>query len=197
MIILSLIKKIHKSKQPIHLDLVNLDQIVISDKFKHNDDGFKYFIGYWEGEIVKPLCIILPQMSGYIKYFENGGKNMSFVMKDDDVLDKYNEIWSKIKNRLNIKFHSMPVYDEKYIKSTIRQFNGVVKTKFLGDEMPKENVHYVCIACITIDSVMRMKKKKNYTQVCLEECKYKIKKIRMSKFINTEIQSESESESKL
>ena len=61
--------------------------------------------------------------------------------------------------------------------------------------MPKENVHYVCIACITIDSVMRMKKKKNYTQVCLEECKYKIKKIRMSKFINTEIQSESESES--
>ena len=197
MIILSLIKKIHKSKQPIHLDLVNLGQIVISDKFKHNDDGFKYFIGYWEGEIVKPLCIILTQMSGYIKYFENGGKNMSFVMKDDDVLDKYNEIWSKIKNRLNIKFHSMPVYDEKYIKSTIRQFNGVVKTKFLGDEMPKENVHYVCIACITIDSVMRIKKKKNYTQVCLEECKYKIKKIRMSKFINTEIQSESESESKL
>ena len=197
MIILSLIKKIHKSKQPIHLDLVNLGQIVISDKFKHNDDGFKYFIGYWEGEIVKPLCIILTQMSGYIKYFENGGKNMSFVMKDDDVLDKYNEIWSKIKNRLNIKFHSMPVYDEKYIKSTIRQFNGVVKTKFLGDEMPKENVHYVCITCITIDSVMRIKKKKNYTQVCLEECKYKIKKIRMSKFINTEIQSESESESKL
>ena len=60
----------------------------------------------------------------------------------------------------------MPVYDEKYIKSTIRQFNGVVKTKFLGDEMPKENVHYVCIACITIDSVMRMKKKKElYTSL--------------------------------
>ena len=69
-----------KSKQPINLDLVNVDQIVISDKFKHSDDGFKCFIGYKEGEIVKPLCIILHQMSGYIKYFENGGKNMSFLI---------------------------------------------------------------------------------------------------------------------
>ena len=72
-------KEFHKSKQPIDLDL-NVNQIVISEKFKHSDDGFKYFIGYKEGEIVKPLCIILPQMSGYIKYFENGGKNMSFVI---------------------------------------------------------------------------------------------------------------------
>ena len=72
-------KEFHKSKQPTDLDL-NVNQIVISEKFKHSDDGFKYFIGYKEGEIVKPLCIILPQMSGYIKYFENGGKNMSFVI---------------------------------------------------------------------------------------------------------------------
>ena len=67
-------KKITKSKQQINLDLVNVDQIVISDKFKHSDDAFKYFIGYKGGKIVKQLCIILPQMSGYIKYFENGGK---------------------------------------------------------------------------------------------------------------------------
>ena len=68
-------KEFHKSKQPIKLDFVNINQIVISDKFKHSDDGFKYFIGYRESEIIKPLCIILPQMSGYIKYFENSGKN--------------------------------------------------------------------------------------------------------------------------
>ena len=54
-------------------------------------------------KLLKPLCIILPQMSRYIKYFENGGKNMSFVIKDDGVLDKYNKIWNKIKNTLNIK----------------------------------------------------------------------------------------------
>ena len=51
--------------------LVNIDQIVVFDKFKHSDDGFKYFIGYKDGEIFKPLCIILPQMTGHIKYFEN------------------------------------------------------------------------------------------------------------------------------
>ena len=67
----------HKSKQPIDLDLVNVDQIVVSDKFKHSDDGFEQFIGYKEGEIVKPLCIILTQMSGYIKYFESSDKSMS------------------------------------------------------------------------------------------------------------------------
>ena len=61
--------------------LVNVDQIVISEKFKHSDDGFKYFIGYKEGEIVKPLCIILPQMSGYMKYFKKGAKSMSFMVK--------------------------------------------------------------------------------------------------------------------
>ena len=62
-------KEFHKSGQPINLDLIKVDQIVISDKFRHSDDGFKYFIGYKEGEIVKPLCIILFQMSGCIKYF--------------------------------------------------------------------------------------------------------------------------------
>ena len=88
----------------------------------------------------------------------------------------------------------MPVYDEKHIKAKVREFNGVIKTNFLGDEIPKEDMHYTCIACITIDSVMRMEKK-NYPQVYLEECKYKIKKTKMTKFINTELESESESES--
>ena len=132
-------------------------------------------------------------MTGYIKYFENGGKSMSFIINDDDVLDKYNEIWDKIKETLSIKFHSMPVYDEKYIKAKVREFNGVIKTNFLGDEIPKESMHYTCIACITIDSVMRMEKK-NYPQVYLEECKYRMKKTKMTKFIEAELESESESE---
>ena len=75
---------------------------------------------YKDGKIVKPLYIILPQLSGYIKNFENGGKNLSFMVKNDDVLDKYNEIWDKIKEKINIKFHSDPVYDEKYIKAKAR-----------------------------------------------------------------------------
>ena len=92
-------KEFHKSKKLINLDLVDLDQIVISDKFKYIDDGFKYFIGYKEDDNVKPLCIILPQMSGYIKCFENRGKRMSLVIKDDNVLDKFNKFWNKIKKK--------------------------------------------------------------------------------------------------
>ena len=84
-------KEFHKSKQPIDLMSVNVDQIVIPDKFKHSDEGFKYFIGYQEVEIVKLLCIIVLQMSGYIKYFKNGDKNRSFSIKDDEVREKCNE----------------------------------------------------------------------------------------------------------
>ena len=139
-------------------------------------------------------------MTGYIKYFENGGKNMSLVIKDDDVLDKCNEIWDKIKETLSIKFHSIPVYDEQYIKAKVREFNGVINTNFLSDEVPKENKHYTCIACITIDSVMRVENK-NYPQVYLEECKYKIKQTKMTNFIKAELESDldsdSESESEL
>ena len=184
-------KKIHRSKEPIDLLSVDLDQIVVSYKFKHNDESFKYFIGYLKGEIVKPLCIILPQMSGYIKYFENGSKNMSFFIKNDKVCDKYDKIWNVIKNRLNIKFHSEPVYEYKYLKAKVREFNGVIKTNFLNNGMPKENLHYSCIAFITIDSVINFNKK-NHLQVYLEECKYRIKKTQMPKFIKNELKSDSD-----
>ena len=83
---------------------------------------------------------------------------------------------------------------KKYLKTKVREYDGVIKTNFLGNDVPKENMHYTCIACITIDSVMRMEKK-NYPQVYLEECKYKIKKIQMSRFINTELDLDSDSES--
>ena len=74
-------KDVHKFKQPVDLASVNVDQIVISGKFKHSDEGFKYFIGYKKGETVKPLCIILPQMNGYIKYFEKLVKICHFLLK--------------------------------------------------------------------------------------------------------------------
>ena len=188
--------RVNKSKQPIDLYLINVDQIFVSDKFKHSDDGFKYFIGYKETEIVKPLCIILPQMNGYIKHFENGSKNMFFFIKDDEVWKKYHEIWHVIKNKLSIEFHSESGYNEKYLKVKVREFDGKIKTNFLGDKVPKENEYYTCIACITIDSVMRMEKK-NYPQVYLEVCKYKIMKTKMAKFINTELKSELESDTEL
>ena len=96
-----------------------------------------------------------------------------------------------IKNKLDIKFYSRPIYEQKYLKAKVRDFDGVIKTNFLGNGVPEENMHYTCIACITIDSVMRIDKK-YHLQVYLEECKYKVKKIQMSRFINTELKSDSD-----
>ena len=124
-------KDFYASKKAIPLNLVNTKNIIISYKVKHNDDSYKYFIGYSHDDVIRQLCIILPQMSGYIKYFDNGGKNMSFKMEDESVYIKYSEIWNKIK----------------------------IMLIFSGDEIPKEIIHYVCIAAICIDSVLRTDKK--------------------------------------
>ena len=123
-------KEFHKSKQAIDLDSVDTGKIVVSDRFKHGEKGFKNLIGYQEYEIVKPLCIILPQMNDYIKYFDSGGNNISFLIKNDEVWQKYEDIWDVIKNKLNIKFHSQPIYENKYLKVKVREFNGNIKTNF-------------------------------------------------------------------
>ena len=133
----------HNSIELIDLLSVNVDQIVVSNKFKHKNEGFQYFTGYQEDEIVKSLCIILTQMSGYIKYFENGGKNMSILIKDDEVWDKYSEIWYVIKVKVGIKFHSKPIYEYGYLKANVREFDGVIKTNFLGNDMPKKYALYL------------------------------------------------------
>ena len=127
-------------------------------------------------------------MSGYIKYFDDGGKNMSLKIEDDNVLVKYNQIWNKIKKMLSIKFHSQPAYDEKYIKNKVKTFNEAVNTIFSDD--PKENIHHICLTAIYIDSVMKADKK-YYHQVYLEQCKYKIKKKKMVNFIDVELDLDS------
>ena len=104
-------------------------------------------------------------------------KNMSFLIKDDEVWEKFDKIWDIIKNKLGIKFHSEPVYEFKYLKAKVREFDGVIKTNFLGNDMPKENMYYTCIAFITVNSVLKIDKK-NRPQVYLEECKYRVKKYR-------------------
>ena len=124
-------------------------------------------------------------MSGYIKYFENGGKNMSFMIKYDKVWDKYDKIWEVIKDKLGINFHSKPVYEYRYLKAKVREFDGMIQTIFWGNNMPKENLHYTCIACMITE---------NHPQVYLEECKYNVNGIRIPKFINAELKSDSESD---
>ena len=135
----------------------------MSNKIKGNNDTSKVFIGYLDDtdSIVRPLCIILPQMSGWIKYFENGAKNMSFNIADDEVYLKYNEIWNGIKKLLGgMKLSSDPIYDDQYIKTKVKAFSETIRTLFDGNEIPKERVEYVCIPCISIDSILKVYKKR-------------------------------------
>ena len=186
-------KEFHASKQAIGLSLVDADKIVLSDKFKCSDNGSKYFIGYLgDNNVIKPLCIILPQMSGCIRYFVDGGKNMSSKTEDESVYQKYNEIWDKVKKALNTRSHNQPVYDGKYIKAKVRTFDGVISILFSDNKIPKEGNHYICIAAICVDSVLK-KDKKNYPQVYLEQRNYRIKKRKMVDFIDAEVDLSSDS----
>ena len=85
-------KEFYLSKQGISLNSVDLSKTVVSSKWKISDTKYNYFCGYLNNDVIQPLCIILPQMSGYIKYFDDRGKNISFVTDDEEVYEKYNEI---------------------------------------------------------------------------------------------------------
>ena len=112
-------------------------------------------------------------MTEYIKNFDDGQKNMSFVTDDKKVYKKYNEIWEVVRKLL--KFTGNPVRDDKYIITKLKIFKNVNITTFINNVIPQENTHYTCISAIDIDSVLKIDKKA-YPQAYLEQCKYKLKK---------------------
>ena len=182
-------KKFYSSKEAILLDSVDLSKIVVSSRWKLNDTTHKYFCGYLNNDVIKPLSVILPQMSGYIKYFDDGGKNMSFVTDDKKVYEKYDGMWNVVKELLKLKFTAIPIRDDKYILAKLKIFKKKIVIKFkkiiIILFLWKKN-HYICIPAIDIDSVLKINKKA-YPQAYLEECKYKLKKRKLVSFINSEI----------
>ena len=125
-------------------------------------------------------------MNGYIKYFDDGGKNMSFVTDDEKVYEKYNEIWEVIRNLLKIDFTVNPVRDDIYLVAKLKIFNKINKTTFTNNAIPMEKNKYICIPAVDIDSVLKIDKRL-YPQVYLEQCKYKLKKRKIVNYINDEI----------
>ena len=169
------------------LDSVDLNKIVVSSRRKLNDTTYKYFYGYLNNDVIKPLCVILLQMNGYIKYFDNGGKNMSFVTDDKEVYGKYDQIWNVVKSLLKLKFAASPIPDDKYILAKLKIFKKKNLTTFNNNNIvPIEKNHYICISAIDIDSVLKIDKKA-YPQTYLEECKYKLKKRKLISFIDSKI----------
>ena len=179
-------KEFYSSKKAILLDSVDLSKIVVSKKWKIDDKTNKYFCGYLSNDVIEPLCVILPQMNGYIKYFDDGGKNMSFVTDDEKVYEKYNEIWEVIRNLLKIDFTVNHVRDDIYLVAKLKIFNKINKTTFTNNAIPMEKNNYICIRTIDIDSVLKIDKRL-YPQAYLEQCKYKLKKRKIVNYINNEI----------
>ena len=181
-------KEFYSSKEAILLDSVDLSKVVVSSRWKLNDTTYKYFCGYLNNDVIRPLCVILPQMNGYIKYFDNGGKNMSFVTDDKKVYEKYDEIWNVVKGLLKSKFTASPVRDDKYILAKLKIFKKKNLATFNNNNniVPMEKNHYICIPAIDIDSVLKIDKKA-YPQVYLEEYNYKLKKRKLVSFIDSEI----------
>ena len=104
--------------------------------------GFKYFIGYRDAKKISPLCIFFSKVSTYRRDFD-GTKYMSFLIKDDELLEKYNEIWTKIKNSIKKEFDSEPVHNEKYLTAKIKFYNGKIDTNFHNNEILNEG--FECI----------------------------------------------------
>ena len=165
-------KKFYSSKQAISLDSVDLSKIVVSNKWKINDTAYKYLCGYLNDNVIQPLCVILPQMSGYIKYFDDGGKNMSFVTNYEEVYENYKEIWEVVGKFLKLKFTVGPIRDDKYIRAKLKIFNRINRTTFTDNVIPEENTYYTCIAAIDTGSVLKLDNKRAYPQAYLEQCKY-------------------------
>ena len=147
------------------LDSVDLSKIVVSSRWKLNDTTYKYFCGYLNNDttgsssserIIKPLCVILPQMNGYIKHFDDGGKNMSFVTDDEKFYEKYDEIWNVVKGLLKLKFTASPIRDDKYILAKLKIFRKKNITTY--NIIPIEKDNYICIPVIDIDSVLKTDK---------------------------------------
>ena len=179
-------KEFYSSKQAISLDSVDLNKIVVSNKWEINDKTYKHICGYLNNDTIQPLCVILPQMDGYIKYFDDGGKNMSFVTDDEKIYKKYNEIREVVRNLLKIDFTVSPVGDDIYLLAKLKIFNKINRTTFNNNDIPLERNHYICIPVIDIDSVLKIDKTA-YPQAYLEQCKYKLKKRKIVNYIDDEI----------
>ena len=128
----------YKSRKLFNIHDLDINEILVSKKESYGTkSSLKYFIGY-NDDVIRSLCIKLPQMIGYVKHFDSN-KTMPFKVGDNKLLKKYSKIWKKISNLMNIEFDSEPDYsdNDKYIKTKIKMYEDRVNTNFQGKKVPK------------------------------------------------------------
>ena len=179
------------------IENIDVNNILVSKREPYgNKNPFKYFIGYNDNDIIRPLCIRLPQMTGYARKFDENA-TMSFIVKDKKLLKSYTKIWETIEKLMKINFESNLVYgdDVKYIKTKIKIYADSIITNFHNKKLPKEKAPCKCLSIIMIESVIKANKK-YHPQTLLEECKYIQKNKKIENYIKEDLEnSESDSNS--
>ena len=136
----------YKNKKPFKIDDIDIDKILVSKKESYRkENSLKYFIGYnYYDDVIRPLCIRLPQMIGYVKCFDNN-KTMYFKVSDNKLLKKYNKIWEKISNLMNIEFDSEPFYgdNDEYVKTKIKLYGDKINTNFQDKKKYQKKMHHI------------------------------------------------------
>ena len=185
----------YKKKKLFQIDDIDVNKILVSKKEPYGTrDALKYFIGYNDNDVIRPLCLRLPRMTGYAKSF-NENAAIPFRVNSKQLLKSYNKIWEKVEKLLRIDFESKPLYaDNKYIKTKIKMYANNMITNFHNKKMPNENAPCKLLSIIMIDSVIKANKK-YYPQTFLEECKYVQEKIKIENHIDEDLEKSEYSDS--
>ena len=179
----------NKNKKVIKIDDIDVNKKLVSKEDSYGTKNpFKYFIGYNDNNVIRPLCIRLSQMIGYVRKFE-GNTTMSFKISNKQLFKKYSQIWKRVEKLLKIEFDSKPVYgdNDKYIKTKMKMYGGSVNTNSHG----KKNAKRKSTMQLFINNNARFcyqSKEKVYPQTLLEECKYEQTKIKMENLIDDDLE---------
>ena len=189
------------TKSNFDIEDIDINKILIFKPETYENNMRKYIIGYSDNTI-SPLQLFLPKMIGYLNIFKDGARKMSFFTDNNEFLERYTSIWDKISDLVNKKFDSDPIYYNKYINTKIRSYINDIKTNFCNignknNKLPEKNKPYKCVSLISLDSIIKIKKK-YYPQTLLEECVYKLINKKVENIItNINLDSSSESDNEL
>ena len=159
----------NKNKKIFNIDYIDVNKILVSKKEQYGkNNSFKYFIGYNDNDIIRPLFVKLPQTTSYINKFKDKKTKitttaMSLMVKDKQLFKNYNKIWEKTESLIRKNFDSKPFYsnddNSKYIKTKIKTFKDSIITNFHDKKMSREKIPYKCLSIIVLDSVIKTNNK--------------------------------------
>ena len=171
----------NKNKTIFNIDDIDVNKILVSKKEQYGKyNSFKYFIGYNDNDIIRPLYLFISQTTGYTNIFEKNKITIALMVEDKQLLENYKKTSKKIKRLMGIDFKSKATYDDKYINAKIKTYKDSITTIFYDKtgfkEVPEEKVPHKCLSIIISDSVLYAYEK-YYPQIFLEECRYAKKKM--------------------